>query len=158
MRNWHGRRGREKRRRPKSVSFSIFLQGLLLGFSELQVRARSFQIEKFNGVAPRPGGVAHLAKCSFRSGPMFPASVPACFLAGGPFSSLTEVTSKELMFSFKLAFFFFSCPISERPNPISCPLMRLMTAHNSAIDSCTSNWLSYSVRVLHSPCQVRPTN
>jgi len=75
---------REKRRRPKSVNFSIFLQGLLLGFSELeQVRARSFQIVKFNGVAPRPGGVAHLAKSSFRSGPMFPASVPACFLAGG---------------------------------------------------------------------------
>ncbi len=97
------------------MSFSVFLQGLFPKFSELElVRARSFQIEKFNGVAPRPGGVAHLAK-KFLPKRAEVLRFGACLFSRGPFSSLTEETSKELIFSFKARFFFFpSCPCQVR--------------------------------------------
>jgi hypothetical protein len=64
---------------------------LLLVLSELepgQGEWRSFQIEKFNGVAPRPrpGGVAHLAK-KFLPKRADVLRFGAClFLAGGPFT------------------------------------------------------------------------
>jgi hypothetical protein len=74
----------------------------------------------------------------------------ACDLSPVPISSLTEVvTSNKLIFSFKLVFS--SCPISERQNPISCPLMWSINCAPSRDRPLSTRWLFTLGSSLSSP-------
>jgi hypothetical protein len=118
-----GRDGGRRGQAPLGYSFCFFfLRDLLLELGTGHGQGTKFTNRKVKWCGAKTGRrcISLSLKSSFRSGPKFSTSVPVYFSPGALFEP-NRGNIKETDFLAQTRFS--SCPISERQNPISCPLM-----------------------------------